>query len=65
MNFSDEKLSSEKREKNYFSCKLNIKDGNICYTHTHTHTHIYIYIIIYIYMKATIKIFTFAYIKKL
>ena len=61
MNFSDEKLSSEKREKNYFSCKLNIKDGNIFYTHKHTH----IYIYIYIYMKATIKTFIFAYIKKL
>ena len=35
--FLNEKLRSEKRENNYFFCKLNIKDGNAFY--------------IYIYMR--------------
>ena len=41
---------SKKREKNYFFCKLNIKDGNVFYTDIYTIT--------------TIKIFTYSYIKK-
>ena len=48
--FLNEKLRSEKREKNYFFCKLNIKDGNVFYTDIYTIT--------------TIKIFTCSYIKK-
>ena len=50
MNFLNEKLRSGKREKNYFFCKLNIKDGNVFYTDIYTIT--------------TIKIFTCSYIKK-
>ena len=46
----NENLSREKREKNYFFCKLNIKDGNVFYTDIYTIT--------------TIKIFTCSYIKK-
>ena len=48
--FLNEKLRSEKREKNYFFCKLNIKDGNVFYTDIYTIT--------------IIKIFTCLYIKK-
>ena len=48
--FLNEKLRSEKREKNYFFCKLNIKDGNVFYTDIYTIT--------------TIKIFTCSYLKK-
>ena len=48
--FLNEKLRSEKRENNYFFCKLNIKDGNVVYTDMYTIT--------------TIKLFTCSYIKK-
>ena len=48
--FLNEKLRSEKREKNYFFCKLNIKDGNVFNTDIYTIT--------------AIKIFTCSYIKK-
>ena len=47
--FLNEKLRSEKREKNYF-CKFNIKDGNVFNTDIYTIT--------------AIKIFTCSYIKK-
>ena len=50
MNFFEWKIESEKGEKNYFFCKLNIKDGNVFYTDIYTIT--------------TIKIFTYSYIKK-
>ena len=49
--FLTEKLRSEKREKNYFFCKLNIKDGNVFYTDIYTIT--------------TIKIFSSSYVKKM
>ena len=64
--FLNEKLRSEKREKNYFFCELNIKDGNVFYTDIYIYNiyiyNIYIYIyIIYIYTIITI-ILTCSYI---
>ena len=46
----NEKLKSEKRENNYFFCKLDIKGGNVFYTDIYTIT--------------TIKMFTCSFIKK-
>ena len=49
--FLNEKLRSEKREKNYFFCKLNIKDGNVFNTDIYTITAIKIFTFSYIYKK--------------
>ena len=52
--FLNEKLRSEKRKKNYYFCKLKIKDGNVFYTDIHIYIYnIYIYYI-YIYTIITI-----------
>ena len=45
--FLNEKLWSEKREKNYLFCKLNIKDGNVFYTYIYNNNNKNIYMFIY------------------
>ena len=59
MNFFEWKIEVWKERKEWFFCKLNIKDGNFF-----LHRYIYIYIYIYIYDNNNKNIYLFIYIKK-